>query len=258
MTFGHAGCVGPRALRARSRDGGRHLYRPEGSAPGPEALRARLARFGLRGDDESARVDALQGRRLQVPAGTQLVHEGQVERCGYVLLSGWASSSVLLRDGRRQVIDLHLPGDLVGVSQMLLPVANLSHDAVTDIEIAKIGRAALMELVSGDNKVGGALLQALAEDEARLASRLTDVGRRSPQVRTARCLLELARRAEDGDPLRVHCPMSQYVIADMLGLSAVHLNRVLRQLREAGLVSFRDAVIDIHDLDGLRAFSEIG
>lgn len=228
--------------------------------PRKDPLRARMAAFGKLAPAELAALDHLHGRPHHIDAGKQLIHEGQVERCGYILKSGWACSTRLLNDGGRQVIDVHVPGDFIGISQLFLPASSVNHEAVSVIDVAEVRPAALLEVMSSGGRVAEALLWAIATDEARLAARLTDIGRCSPQVRTARCLLELSARAvriDPGAPHSFRCPLSQYVMADMLGLSAVHLNRVLRSLREMDLASFRNSVIQIHDLERLIEFADM-
>jgi CRP-like cAMP-binding protein len=88
---------------------------------------------------------------------------------------------------------------------------------------------------------------------------LVGLGRRSAIERTAHFLLELGARLRlvglaSAD--RFTCPLSQYMVADALGLTAVHINRVLRQLRERGLLTFRDGEVIFDDLDGLIALAE--
>jgi CRP-like cAMP-binding protein len=88
---------------------------------------------------------------------------------------------------------------------------------------------------------------------------LVNIGRRNALVRTAHLLLELGLRLQLvglGSDSGFACPLNQYLLADALGLTAIHVNRVLRQLRERGLVTFREGSVVIHDLAGLRALAE--
>ena len=95
-------------------------------------------------------------------------------------------------------------------------------------------------------------------DESMIVEHLVNIGRRSAIERTAHLFLELAERlrltgveTEDG----FDCPLTQFVIADALGLTAIHVNRVLRQLREHKLLTLQDGVARIHDFEGLRTLS---
>jgi CRP-like cAMP-binding protein len=88
---------------------------------------------------------------------------------------------------------------------------------------------------------------------------LVSIGRRSALVRIAHLLLELGLRLQvvgRGSESGYVCPLNQYLLADALGLTAIHVNRVLRQLRERGLVTFRDGRVEFNDLEGLRELAE--
>ena len=88
---------------------------------------------------------------------------------------------------------------------------------------------------------------------------LVSIGRRSALVRTAHLLVELGLRLQlvgRGSDSGFVCPLNQYLLADALGLTAIHVNRVLRQLRERGLVTFREGSVVFHDLAGLRDLAE--
>jgi len=100
---------------------------------------------------------------------------------------------------------------------------------------------------------------AASRDEAMVVEHLVSIGRRDAAERMAHFFLELASRLIQvgmGSKTGYACPLSQYLLADALGLSAVHVNRVLRQLREAGMVTFRDGVVTIHDYERLCAFAQ--
>jgi len=104
-------------------------------------------------------------------------------------------------------------------------------------------------------RLAAAILWATSRDEAMVVEHLVNIGRRSALERTAHFILELYDRLKlvglaSGDEFA--CPLSQNVIADALGLSAIHVNRVLRQLRERGLLTFRDRLITIHDAKALK------
>jgi CRP-like cAMP-binding protein len=99
----------------------------------------------------------------------------------------------------------------------------------------------------------------VSRDEAMVVEHLVGIGRRSALVRTAHLLVELGLRLQLvglGDASGYACPVNQYLLADALGLTAIHVNRVLRQLREPGLVTFREGSVLFHDLAGLRIVAE--
>jgi CRP-like cAMP-binding protein len=98
------------------------------------------------------------------------------------------------------------------------------------------------------------LLGLLAHERAGFADRLVDLGRRDSLARVAHLLLELWRRlfvVGAATPSGYPCPLTQYLIADATGLTAIHVNRVLRELRESGLLTFRHGHVRFHDFDRL-------
>ena len=102
------------------------------------------------------------------------------------------------------------------------------------------------------------MLWAASRDEAMVVEHLVNLGRRSADIRMAHFLLELGSRLSlvgVGDRTGFNCPLTQYHLADALGLSAVHVNRVLRHLREAGLVTFRNGRVTFDDFSGLVALA---
>lgn len=97
-----------------------------------------------------------------------------------------------------------------------------------------------------------------SRDEAMVVEHLVNIGRRSALERTAHLFMELAERLHLiglGTEAEFECPLSQFVLADALGLSAIHVNRVLRQLREDGLMTLHKGAVVIHDLEALRRIS---
>lgn len=127
-------------------------------------------------------------------------------------------------------------------------------EPVTKVEAFEVLVRDLLETFSETPRLATAVLWAASRDEAMVVEHLVSIGRRDAKERTAHFLLELGARLKLvglGSPTGYACPLSQYLLADTLGLSAVHVNRVLRELREDGLVTFQQGQVEIHDLDGL-------
>jgi CRP-like cAMP-binding protein len=104
-------------------------------------------------------------------------------------------------------------------------------------------------------RLGAALLWSASRDEAMVVEHLVNIGRRSALERTAHFFMELAERLSLiglATATEFKCPLTQFVLADALGLTAIHVNRVMRQLRERNLLSLRRGTVIIHDLAGLR------
>jgi CRP-like cAMP-binding protein len=201
---------------------------------------------------------ALQSTSTRVSAGKDLVHEGQTGHLAYILQSGWACSFKLLPDGGRQIIAFPLPGDCVGLRSVLLRTSDHSFSALTDIVASSVEASRMMEIFNEHPRLGAAILWAASRDEAMVVEHLVSIGRRTAIERTAYFFLELSERLRLvglATNKEFACPLNQYVLADALGLSAIHVNRVLRQLRERKLMTFKDRKVTILDMGRLKALA---
>ena len=176
-------------------------------------------------------------------------------------MSGWVCSYKMLPDGTRQIIGFNIPGDFLGLRSVLLRVADHNVEPVTKIEASEVLVSDLIDAFSRSPRLATAVLWAASRDEAMVVEHLIDLGRRNSIQRTAHLLLELGARlmlVGLGTKSGYACPLSQYLLADALGLSAVHTNRVLRQLRERGLLTFRDGKATFDNFNGLVELAEFG
>lgn len=204
-------------------------------------------------------LETLHKRRRTFVAGRDLVYQGQSEQAAYILASGWACSYKLLPDGQRQIVDFQIPGDFLGLRSVLLHISDHSIEPVTDIEVTEVLATDLLEAFARTPRLAAAVLWAASRDEAMVVEHLVDVGRRNAAERTAHFLLELGKRVAlvgMGDETGYACPLTQYLLADALGLSAIHVNRVLRQLREGGMATFRDGFVAFDDYARLADFAQ--
>ena len=197
----------------------------------------------------------LQATRVKVTRGKQLTKEGQNDHKVFVLHSGWACSYKDLPSGSRQIISFPIAGDCVGLRSILLKTADHSFAALTDAVVSPVDGNHLLRCVTEFPGLGTALLWAASRDEAMVVEHLVNIGRRSAIERTAHLFMELAERLNLvglASEAEFKCPLSQFVLADALGLTAIYVNRVLRELREKRLVTLSKGTIRIHNLDGLR------
>ncbi len=204
-------------------------------------------------------LDGLHRRRRIFIAGRDLVHQGQTHQAAYILAEGWVCSYKLLRDGTRQVVDFQIPGDFLGLRSVLLHTADHNIEPVTAVEASEVLQSDLLQAFSATPRLATAVLWAASRDEAMVVEHLVDIGRRDARERTAHFLLELGARLTLvglGTREGFACPLTQHHLADALGLSAVHVNRVLRELREVGLLTFQKGQVTIHDFDRLVDLAE--
>jgi CRP-like cAMP-binding protein len=204
---------------------------------------------------ELRRLAEMQSKPLTVKRGKQLTQEGQTGHKAFVLLVGWACSYKDLPNGSRQIISFPIAGDCVGLRSVLLRTADHSFSALTDAVVSPVEGTRLLECITEFPRLGAALMWAASRDEAMVVEHLVNIGRRNAIERTAHFFLELAERLRLvglATETEFKCPLSQFVLADALGLTAIHVNRVLRQLREQDLLTLRKGGVRIHDLDRLR------
>jgi CRP-like cAMP-binding protein len=219
------------------------------------ALVRKLTRFGLLGVSELAALATLEARPRRIAAGTELVYEHQASHHAYILQEGWACAYKLLEGGGRQVIDFSIPGDILGLRSVLLRTSDHSFAAVTNVVVAEVIGKQLIDNLVRLPKLGAAILWAASRDEAMVVEHLVSVGRRGALERIVHLLLELGFRlhlAGLASENSYACPLNQYLLADAVGLTAIHVNRILRQLREQNLLTFRAGQVVFHDINGLR------
>lgn len=217
-------------------------------------LARKLGSFVLLTETELTTLEELHRRRRRFVAGRDLVHQGQSDQSAYVLAEGWVCSYKMLADGSRQIVDFQIPGDFLGLRSILFRTSDHNVEPVTNIEASEILAADLLDAFQRVPRLATAILWAASRDEAMVVEHLVNVGRRNSEERMAHFFLELSARLNlvgQGDRTGYDCPLSQYLIADALGLSAVHVNRVLRHLREEGLVTFQKGRVTFDDFDGL-------
>ncbi|WP_378949337.1 Crp/Fnr family transcriptional regulator [Paracoccus sp. R86501] len=219
----------------------------------------KLSAFVALSENELGVLERLHQRRRSFVAGRDMVHQGQSEQTAYILSQGWVCSYKIQPDGTRQVVDFQIPGDFLGLRSVLLRTSDHSFEPIVDIEAAEVSAEHLLDAFAQTPRLATAILWAASRDEAMVVEHLVGIGRRNADARMAHFLLELCARlslVNMGSRSGYDCPLTQYHLADVLGLSAVHVNRVLRHLREQGLVTFRNGEVAIHDYRGLVALAE--
>ena len=218
-------------------------------------LARKLSAFVALSDADHATLARLNRRRKTFQAGHQIIHEGEENASVFILSEGWAGSCKLLKDGERMIVDVQIPGDFLGLRSVLFRTSDHTIEAITRIEASEVLASDILDAFATAPRLATAVLWAASRDEAMVVEHLVNIGRRSAEERMAHFLLELGSRLQligVGDAAGYDCPLTQYHLADALGLSAVHVNRVLRQLREDGLVSLHKKRVVFGDLEGMR------
>ena len=222
-------------------------------------LARKLGAFVALSDADLGVLSDLFRRRRRFPARRDMVFEGQKDAAAFVTASGWACSYKLLKGGARQIVDFQIPGDFLGLRSVLFRTSDHSIKPVTVVEASEVTVTDLLGAFRRAPRLATAVLWAASRDEAMVVEHLVGLGRRDSTERMAHFLLELyARLRLVGLADRTAgfaCPLSQYLLADALGLSVVQVNRVLRQLREEGLCTFQQGRVTLDDYDGLVALA---
>ncbi|MDP3174950.1 MAG: Crp/Fnr family transcriptional regulator [Phenylobacterium sp.] len=209
--------------------------------------------------DEEGAMRSVLSEVIEVPADQDVVREHDRQRRSHLLLEGWAGRYVTLSDGRRQIVALHVPGDFVDLHSLPLQVMDHSVATFTPCRIALAPHERLRAVTASQPHVARLLWLSTLIDAAILRQWLVGSGKRTALEQTAHLFcelyvrLELTGRAEQG---RFAFPLSQSEVADCLGISAVHANRVFQELRSTETLSWRGRQVEIRNWDALTAIAE--
>ena len=226
---------------------------PPTPSVGMDSVIARLDALRPLAPREKALIAGLAGRTRSVEAGACLMEEGDPIAAPIYVLSGWACRQRLLPDGRRQIVSFVLPGEGSGLCRRPRPLAFTSTVALTALVVTDAS-ALLDETSPVAVGLSDALLRAAALDEHRLISQVVRLGRQTAYERFCSLFLEFGERLQEvglGERDSFELPMTQEVLADALGLSVVHVNRTLQQLRRDGMITFSRGRVHILDPDRL-------
>jgi len=198
-------------------------------------------------------------RSLKYPKARDIVVNGGHSDCIYFNHDGWLARYKILHKGSRQIMDFILPGQIFGVPACLFQHAPYSVLTITDTTVSAIPFDIVDHVFERDPALGNALFRSVVQEAAILGEHLIDAGRRSAYERISHLLLELLvrlNRTPLGGEMTLSIPLTQELIADALGLTAVHVNRTLRALREDKLIAMDGRSITIMDFDKLSLLSD--
>ena len=188
--------------------------------------------------------------------GEDLIAEGDPIDSVRVVLSGWLFRHKTLEDGRRQIVNFILPGETCDAYAYLLSTIDHSITTATPVAYAEIKRARFEKLMASDRTLAEAFMCEMLLSKAILREWVVNLGRRSALEKVAHLLCEIYERLRpvglvDGNSCSF--PITQMDMADATGLSVVHLNRTIQELRGSGLIVLRERALTITDLDALKS-----
>lgn len=196
---------------------------------------------------------------LVAETGTTLIDEGTHSTHLYTLLSGWAFRYKSLPDGRRQILNYLLPGDLLGLQGPVIGEMEHSVEALSPLVLCVFQRERLNELFSNHPGLGFDITWLAASEERMLDEHLLSLGRRTAMERAAYLIAFLHQRATSVgiSPTRsLYIPITQQHVADTLGLSIVHTNKTLRKLADRQLIRWLDRSCEVLDVRGLMELAD--
>jgi CRP/FNR family transcriptional regulator, anaerobic regulatory protein len=205
-----------------------------------------------RGDAVLAR--AMAERQKLIMAKERLAAAGQPDDAVYRLHSGWLCRSRYISAGRRQILLVYLPGDLVGVKSLLYARQPDTIECLTDATVHWVEQTQLRALVTSQSDVALRVMWQIAEQERQLHNWVTGLGQCEANERLAAVLTGFYLRLKrlnlvNGNRYRL--PMTQRDIGDYLGLTPVHVGRVLNRFRKRGLATVENWVATLHSITAL-------
>ena len=230
------------------------------SAGSHNPLVRKLSHFTPLSASDQAILDGLMARDERFAADVDIVVEGMVPRSAFVIKEGMAIRYRLLPDGGRQIMTFLIPGDFCDVHVFLLKAMDHSIATLTPVRAAPISRDRIMETFASRPRISAALWWSSMQEEAMLRERIVSLGRRDARGRIAYLLCELLWRHKavglTTDHTSFHLPLTQTEIGDTLGLTPVHVNRVMMEFRRHGLIAVEQRMLRVLDTQRLQAMAE--
>ncbi|HEX2135198.1 MAG TPA: Crp/Fnr family transcriptional regulator [Microvirga sp.] len=225
------------------------------SPPSSRPLIAKLESIFTLSSDERTAVENLPVQITTIRADQDVVREGdRPSRCALVI-GGLACSYKVTGQGKRQIQAFHIPGDIPDMQSLHLRVLDNSLGTLSPCTVGFIQHETLRALCRSHPRIGDAFWRETLIDAAIFREWTVNVGRREAYARMAHLLCELMMRLRaiglvEGDTCEI--PITQGEFADALGLSAVHVNRVVQQLRADGLVVLTGDTLTVPDWEKLK------
>lgn len=206
-----------------------------------------------------AAIKALPYAVKDLQAQVAIVREGEQPAQSCLLVKGFACRSKTTDSGKRQILSIHIPGDVPDLQSLHLGV--MDHDVTTlsASTVAFIPHDALRALTRERPLVAEALWRVTLIDAAVFREWIVNVGRRTAESRMAHFIAEIGKRLEAVELASLNqyvLPMTQLDMADALGLSAVHVNRVLQGLRRNGVLELRNHTVTVRDVPRLLELAD--
>lgn len=230
-----------------------------GSFDAANPLIAKLSRVMTLTRDDRAALQAMCQDVRKTGARRDIIRDGDRPDRVHLILSGWACRYKILKNGKRQITALLLPGDFCDLHVGILDKMDHAIGAITATTFAYVDRAQFEALTRARPAILRALWWAALVDEGVLRSWIVSLGVRTARERVAHLLCELRERMRNidrEDAGRFAMPLTQPDLAEALGLTAVHINRVVRQLQKEQVVEISKGQVTVLDLIALTQIAD--
>jgi CRP-like cAMP-binding protein len=210
-------------------------------------------------EDDLAALARLLERKIVVKKTKNIIVEGYEHKVLHIVERGFAIRYKLLHNGKRQIVNIILPGDIIGFPACFYETAIFSVTTIGKMDLHYVALDALAALCLKRATIATALLWFAAREAAIYAERAIDTGRREPLERLAHFLLEMLTRLQAvgcASESSFEMPLSQEGIGDVVGLSAPHVNRMLARLKSEGLIAMNRHEVKILDMAALQILGE--
>jgi CRP-like cAMP-binding protein len=211
--------------------------------------------------EEKTKLQSLMGNQHLVPAENAIFEEGSNYRHAVILLNGWAQRYKLLDDGRKQIFNFVLPGQITGMTHALGKESAHTIETLTACRISTLDVNALLDQTSHEPRLALCLIWDEMREIALLQEHMVNLGRRSALEALTHVMLEIQRRLRTIGEANscFEIPVTQGHLADLLGLSEVHVSRTLKKLREQNIIDIAGGKVIINlqaEAEDLAEFSQ--
>jgi CRP-like cAMP-binding protein len=222
-------------------------------------LLKKLATHSSLEQEDREAILALPYTRRTLEAHAYTLREGETPEACSILLTGFAYRQKLTSDGGRQILALHIPGEALDFQNLFLDESDHNVQMLTRGEVAVVPRDELQALARSRSGVSHAILTSILVEAAIFREWIVNVGRRDSRTRLAHVLCEFALRLEAqglAEDYGYELPMTQEQLADVLGLTPVHVNRTIKALEAEGLITRKGRSVSFPDWELMRSIGD--
>jgi CRP-like cAMP-binding protein len=205
-------------------------------------------------EEEEKLILTLEENKEHYKYGEKIRRKGDKAECLYIIKEGWAFTSATIDHDVRSIFNIELEGDIVGVSELSFNKNLFDITALTDTVVCPFPKTHLNDLFSKSDRLSRLFYTILSREQSMLYERIISLGRRTALEKVAHLILEISVRLSVRNISikdRFHFPIRQEHIADLLGLSSIHVNRSMNELKRHGYIEYDRTSLKILDRERL-------